>query len=279
MSVAVLVFVVLVAVAAAVGWAGGRASTAQERRALRRAVTHDPLTGLVNRVGLLGRAGALVRRDRRGRWVRLAVLFVDLDGFKAVNDVFGHAAGDAVLVQVARRLQDRVRDLGGRGAVAARLSGDEFVAVLALPAEADADAAAAHVAGSIYGAICQPCPVPARTAYGTDSVLVGASIGVSLGAPTSPTEVDRLLAAADGRMYAAKQVGGGWLAPATQDSCTTTDGHAVGLFPQPAARIAESAGACGSGTSSGRRPAPTSLNRRGRVAGPSDEWWPRRAAS
>ena len=269
-------FVLLVAVAAAVGWAGGRASTVQERRALRRAATHDPLTGLVNRVGLLGRAGGLLRRGRR---VRLAVLFIDLDGFKAVNDVFGHAAGDAVLVQVARRLQDRVRDLGGRGAFAARLSGDEFVAVLALPLGADPDTVAAHAAGFIHEAICQPCPVPSRTGSGTETALVGASIGVAIGAPTSLTEVDRLLAAADGVMYAAKQVGGGWLAEATQDRCATADVHQVGLFSRPAARTAESAGACGSAASIGRWPAPTSLIRRGRVAGPSGEWSPRQAAS
>jgi diguanylate cyclase (GGDEF)-like protein len=128
----------------------------------------------------------------------LAVLFIDLDGFEAVNGVFGHAAGDAVLVQVARRLQDCICDLGGRSAVAARLSGDEFLAVLELPADADPDAAAAHAAGAVHEVICQPYLVPSSTGCGTESALPGASIGAALGQPTSLTEVDLLLAAADG---------------------------------------------------------------------------------
>ena len=95
-----------------------------ERR-MEHAALHDPLTGLPNRALLLDRMGtALARADRLG--AEVAVLFCDLDGFKKVNDTYGHAAGDAVLVQVTERLKDLIR----KSDTVARVGGDEFVVIL-----------------------------------------------------------------------------------------------------------------------------------------------------
>ena len=95
-----------------------------ERR-MEHAALHDPLTGLPNRALLLDRMGtALARADRLG--AEVAVLFCDLDGFKKVNDTYGHGAGDAVLVQVAERLKNLIR----KSDTVARVGGDEFVVIL-----------------------------------------------------------------------------------------------------------------------------------------------------
>ncbi len=95
---------------------------------------HDTLTGLPNRVLLLDRlTTALSRSERQGR--EIAVLFCDLDGFKQVNDTAGHAAGDAVLIETAKRLRDVVRD----GDTVARVGGDEFVLVIEPWNRADVD--------------------------------------------------------------------------------------------------------------------------------------------
>ena len=101
----------------------------------RHEAVHDPLTGLANRTLLRDRLEHALARSQRERGAT-AVLFVDLDNFKRVNDTYGHATGDAVLVEIARRLQSAVRP----GDTIARLGGDEFVAVCE---EIDADAACA----------------------------------------------------------------------------------------------------------------------------------------
>jgi diguanylate cyclase (GGDEF)-like protein len=161
---------------------------------VRRLAFYDALTGLANR-NLLERDLdlALSRALRNG--TRLALLFVDLDDFKAVNDALGHGAGDAVLAEVAARLREAVRahDL------VARLGGDEFVLVLT-DLDADAQRRARTVAAHVSAALAAPIVV-AGTAC-----RVGASIGISE-YPADGADGEALLAMADGRMYDDKREG------------------------------------------------------------------------
>jgi len=160
---------------------------------------HDALTGLPNRAQALQlAAGALHRGRRTGRAVGL--LFIDLDGFKAVNDRTGHAAGDTVLQEVARRLAGGLRS----GDSVARLGGDEFVAVIE---PVDSDEELAHLAGRLLAALAEPIVVPGPTGDAT-TVTVGASIGAAVsvdGSVDSPT----LFAQADAAAYQAKTRGRG----------------------------------------------------------------------
>jgi diguanylate cyclase (GGDEF)-like protein/PAS domain S-box-containing protein len=178
------------------------ASVEAEQR-LRDAALHDPLTGLPNRVLLADRlAGALGRNARTGH--RLAVLFVDLDGFKSVNDSGGHAAGDAVLIATAERLQAALRSEDS----VARVGGDEFVLVLEPTAVAhhfgegevvDVQADALRVADRLHTALSQPI------SYGGRAYSVSASIGVCVADPGSSS--DGVLNDADLAMYRAKSRG------------------------------------------------------------------------
>lgn len=144
---------------------------------------HDPLTGLANRATLLTQLG-----ERLAGQEPIALLFVDLDGFKAVNDTHGHAAGDAVLVATAHRLRSVVR---GEDLVA-RLAGDEFCLVLA-PSD---ELSARRIAERATEAASEPVLIPGVT------LQVGASVGVAL-SRAGDTDVT-LLARADEAMYAAK---------------------------------------------------------------------------
>ncbi|WP_164983976.1 EAL domain-containing protein [Cellulomonas endophytica] len=154
---------------------------------------HDALTGLPNRVLLLDRiAQALAAAPRAGGAV--AVLFLDLDHFKRVNDSLGHAVGDQVLAEVATRLVRAVRP----GDTVARLGGDEFV--VCCPAVADR-AAGAALAARVLREVCRPVTVDGR------EVGVGASVGMTLArAGTDPGD---LLREADTAMYEAKVDGRG----------------------------------------------------------------------
>ncbi|MEV4703370.1 GGDEF domain-containing protein [Actinoplanes sp. NPDC049316] len=154
----------------------------QARSALAHRATHDDLTGLINRQDLHARlAAALERGDD------VLVHFLDLDGFKAVNDRYGHAAGDFVLTEVARRLRRQART----GDTVARLGGDEFVVVT------DTTVDAARMARRLRDAVHAPMPFEGH------DLVVDVSVGHARVGPQYTTS-DQLLAAADSQMYREK---------------------------------------------------------------------------
>jgi diguanylate cyclase (GGDEF)-like protein len=199
------------------------------RRELEHAVTHDPLTGLLNRSGLIREFGPL-RADRyesgrrnsdqtsgeldldedrretdtdrrlspkvpaapmRFSATHAAVLFIDLDGFKTVNDTYGHSVGDELLALAA----DRIRFLLGPEELACRLGGDEFVVILrSTPTDA------VLRAQMLVDSIAQPF------ALSKGRAVIGASVGVAVG---EPNQVEALLVAADRAVYQAKAEGRG----------------------------------------------------------------------
>ncbi|MDQ1627708.1 MAG: hypothetical protein QOI54_1452 [Actinomycetota bacterium] len=162
---------------------------------LRQAALYDPLTHLPNRRLLRDRVEyALQLRARRRTGV--AALFVDLDGFKRVNDTFGHDVGDEVLVEIARRLVDRVRSCD----TLARYGGDEYVMLLVELIDAEQ---AAMIGRRVLGGFEDPV----RTVAG--DLQVSASIGIHIA--TDFDDYDALLRAADGAMYDAKRGGHGGL--------------------------------------------------------------------
>lgn len=164
------------------------------REAMERMAHYDSLTGLPNRslfYDRLAQALALARRQRE----RLALLFVDLDRFKPVNDQYGHTVGDALLVEVAKRLSRCVRESD----TVARIAGDEFTVILT-GIEDPRDAAV--VAEKIVARLCEPFLVQDHR------LEIGASIGIAL-YPDDGTDEDSLLARADDAMYAAKHAGRG----------------------------------------------------------------------
>ena len=160
---------------------------------LAHAATHDNVTGLANRRVMNQRLGAILRSDRPD----VAVLFGDLDGFKRVNDEYGHDAGDELLRGVGNRIEAAVRD----GDLVVRHGGDEFAVVC--PGVATADEAV-QIAERVLDAIRDEFILP----YG--AVSVGMSVGIALSAPMQPVTVGRLVAAADTAMYRAKSARAGW---------------------------------------------------------------------
>jgi diguanylate cyclase (GGDEF)-like protein/PAS domain S-box-containing protein len=177
----------LAAVATILGWALARLRN-EER--MRHDALHDPLTGLANRTLLRDRLEHALARSTRDRRPAGA-LFIDLDNFKAVNDRFGHAAGDAVLVELAARLRSAVRPAD----TVARLGGDEFIVVCE-----DIDCEAATALG-----VRLEQAVGEKLAVGGVAHRLSASIGIALGLE----DPDALLAAADAAVYRAKAAGGG----------------------------------------------------------------------
>ncbi|MEP7055297.1 MAG: sensor domain-containing diguanylate cyclase [Actinomycetota bacterium] len=159
---------------------------------VRQVALHDPLTGLPNRVLLLDRLeSALSRANRHG--ARVAVMFVDLDDFKAVNDTFGHRAGDQLLVAVARRLEQALRSED----TLTRLAGDEFVVVCE---RIDAVETIAAIARRVVDTLREPFVLDDGTAQ------ISGSVGIAVGAGRGD-DVDQLLRDADTAMYRAKQAG------------------------------------------------------------------------
>lgn len=154
----------------------------------------DPLTGLPNRLLLEERARMALAQARRDHKF-VAVLFIDLDGFKAVNDRYGHATGDALLRALTADLTQHIRGID----TFARIGGDEFVLLLT----SMADVGYAHlVANKLLWRTAQPIIINNHT------ITVGASIGISI-YPNDGHDVATLLNCADAAMYHAKRAGGG----------------------------------------------------------------------
>ncbi len=166
-----------------------------QEQALADMANKDALTQLPNRRWLTSFLPMAIRRAARGKG-RLALMFIDLDNFKTVNDTLGHQAGDYLLKQAAARLGDTVRASDR----VARLGGDEFTVVLE---NIDSDEAVAGIANAIVERLSEPFALA-----GAVGIRVSASIGVSL-YPDHGVDADTLLKYADVAMYAAKGAGKG----------------------------------------------------------------------
>ena len=173
-----------------------RDATTRERAEadLRDKALHDALTGLPNRALLGDRLTSAIAVAQR-QDAALSLLLLDLDGFKGVNDTWGHHAGDLVLIEIASRLSGTLRESD----TAARLGGDEFV--LLLPAT--------PLVGAIEAARALVDFIVAPIAIDGKQVTVGASIGIAV-FPNHGRDAEVLLAAADSAMYEAKHSGGGY---------------------------------------------------------------------
>jgi diguanylate cyclase (GGDEF)-like protein len=171
-------------------------SLVEEKALLEQAATRDALTGLANRRALDAAVDeALAAAADAG--LSVALLYIDLDGFKHINDTFGHAIGDEVLVHVAARLRACIRGED----VAGRLGGDEFVLLLSgLPADAARDVTE-RVAARTLEVLRTPIDIDGATQR------VGASIGLAIAEPGA-VDAEALITAADAAMYRAKRAGG-----------------------------------------------------------------------
>lgn len=154
---------------------------------------YDPLTGAANRVLVNDRIEHAMARVARRTGSSVALLFVDLDRFKPINDRHGHACGDLVLQVVARRLVDCTR---GEDTVG-RLGGDEFCVVVEVHSAHDAEVLAATLAAAIEQ------PIPVLVDGEAEEVQVGASVGFAL--VTGSTTPEDLISRADTAMYHAKR--------------------------------------------------------------------------
>lgn len=161
---------------------------------IRHLANHDALTGLPNRRLLDDRLNqALFHAQRKG--TRVALMLVDLDGFKAINDTYGHRAGDTTLKVVAKRLSDCVRNAD----TVARQGGDEFVVILTDLAQAPDSR---NIADKILHDVVQPMTIDGRR------IDVGVSIGISV-YPDDAGDDESMLRLADAAMYRVKQTGKG----------------------------------------------------------------------
>ncbi|MFD6751594.1 GGDEF domain-containing protein [Streptomyces anthocyanicus] len=205
----------LAALAAALPLASGWSIHTLWMRRRIEAGRRDPLTGLWTRDAFEERAVRLLARHSH-----VAVLLVDLDGFKAVNDTYGHAAGDAAIRATGASLDDALT--GHRRAVAGRLGGDEFAVAVALPDPI----ALPWLLRGLHDEITAPFRHAGR------DLTVGASIGAALSSDIpggTGQELSALLRLADEAMYTAKRSGGGWLYPgAMAPVAGTTAGRRTG---------------------------------------------------
>jgi diguanylate cyclase len=170
------------------------AAALEQEEASRYSAFHDVLTGLPNRALFNNRLEHGFAQAKRHGWT-LAVMFVDLDKFKIINDSYGHDAGDDVLQTIARRLEDNTR---GEDTVS-RHGGDEFLYLLT---EIRDEKSIAMIAEKIIQAIQAPCNVRVRDL--NISPTIKASIGISI-FPKDGTTADKLVNSADKAMYRAKQ--------------------------------------------------------------------------
>jgi two-component system cell cycle response regulator len=161
-------------------------------RALESLALHDALTGLPNRRLLMDRLSLAIAHARRNKST-MAVMYLDLDGFKQINDTLGHDAGDTLLSMVAARLVAAVRQED----TVARLSGDEFVIALWKLSHADG---VAKLASKVIQAVSQPYSIQGR------GVSMTTSVGVSI-YPMHGEEVETLMKSADLALYEAKRAG------------------------------------------------------------------------
>jgi diguanylate cyclase (GGDEF)-like protein len=179
------------------GWIATHEDITERRQAERQIAhmaNHDALTGLGNRGILNEKLEEALARVRR-RQSAFAILLMDLDGFKHVNDTLGHAAGDELLRALTRRLTASVQQID----VLARLGGDEF-AMIQIEAGNDAREAAADLAAAVLDVVCKPFALDGR------EVTIGASIGIAL-APEDGTTPGELLQNADLALYRVKSEG------------------------------------------------------------------------
>ncbi|MEO6843306.1 MAG: EAL domain-containing protein [Bradyrhizobium sp.] len=162
----------------------------EARAQIARLAYHDMLTGLPNRARLRQLINQAIEGCPAGK--RAALVFVDLDHFKDINDTLGHGAGDELLIELTQRLRGKIRS----GDILGRLGGDEFVIVLS---DCDADGAS-RIASSITEALASPLQL------GDRQVPISASMGISI-YPDNATDIDTLMQQADAAMYKAKQAG------------------------------------------------------------------------
>ncbi|MDI3344359.1 GGDEF domain-containing protein [Streptomyces sp. AJ-1] len=173
------------------------------------AARHDPLTGLATRELFEICAPKLLKPGA-------AVMVIDLDGFKALNDRHGHAAGDAALIESAHTLASRIAVLDG---CVARLGGDEFALLAPLPRPGDLP----YELTALHEALCEPFR------FEDQEVTVGASLGAVLIGDGPVPPLEQLLRRADEAMYAAKAVGGGWfIAPDATPALPSINGRRAG---------------------------------------------------
>ena len=175
----------------------------QEKESLLRAQAfHDPMTGLLNRLGFRDAMTDTMAASRRNPGMRFALLFLDFDQFKLINDGMGHEAGDDLLKSIGHRIREFVRGLPAQtsldhGHSAARLGGDEFALILAPPA---GEAQAAEWAEALRAKIAEPVTVADR------SISVSVSIGMTMRRPEHEQPAD-IVRDADTAMYEAKRAG------------------------------------------------------------------------
>lgn len=199
-SPAMLVAGVIALLGALLAWGIGRARIRALEQQLADAVYRDRLTGLANRTHFMERLRESIERVRGGRQKMFAVLFLDFDRFKVVNDVMGHQAGDELLVQMAGRLRQSLRDPRARpetGNQIARFGGDEFLLLLDDIEDAEE---AARIAERVLGALALPCSIHGR------EVSTPASIGI-VSSTQGAADAETVLRNADLAMYAAKRAG------------------------------------------------------------------------
>ena len=176
-----------------------RSEIDERKRAEARAqdlATHDALTGLPNRLLFIDRLNVAMRHARRGQ-THFALGYMDLDGFKPINDAHGHRAGDAVLALVAERLAAATRDSD----TVARLGGDEFALIFEQTAD---DESCVRLGQKLRTCLSAPMPLPGSAAG--DALKIDASMGIAL-YPQHGSNADSLMHSADCALYAVKNSG------------------------------------------------------------------------